>query len=71
MSFELDYSCKSLSFKVDMFASWEQAKGNVLMRQEQRIFQMMEYNLKTNVSYASWFATKHLQHTAITISSGY
>ena len=51
MSFELDYSCNSLSFKVDMFASCEPAKGNVLMRQEQRTFQMMEYNLKTKVSY--------------------
>ena len=51
MSFELDYSCDSLSFNVDMFASCEPAKGNVLMRQEQRTFQMMEYNLKTKVSY--------------------
>ena len=54
-----------------MLASCEQAKGNVFMRQELRIFQMTEYNLKTNVSYTSWFATKHLQHAAITISSGY
>ena len=59
MSFELDYSCNSLSFKVDMFASCEPAKGNVLMRQEQRTFQMMEYNLKTKVSYTIWFAIKH------------
>ena len=38
MSFELDYFCNSLSFKVDMFKSCEQAKGNVLMRQKQGIF---------------------------------
>ena len=54
-----------------MFASCEQAKGNVLMRQEQRIFQMIEYYLKTKVSYTSWFATKRLQHAAIIISSGH
>ena len=42
VSFEHDYSCNSLS--LDMFASCEQVKGIVLMRQisKQRIFQMME-----------------------------
>ena len=42
VSFENDYSCNSLSFKVDVFASCEQVKGLVLMRQKQHIFQMME-----------------------------
>ena len=71
MSFELDCSCYSLSCKIDMFASCGQTKGNVLMRKKQRIFQMIEYNLKTKVSYISWFATKHLQHAAIIMSSGH
>ena len=53
-----------------MFASCEQVKGNVLMRQKQRIFQMMEYYLKTKVSDTCWFAKKHLQHAAIAMSSG-
>ena len=56
MSFEHDYSCNSLSFKVDMFASCEQVKGIVLMRQKQRIFQIMEQSRKTNVSGTTWFA---------------
>ena len=56
MSFELDYFCNSFNFKVDMFASCEQVKGNVLMRQKQRIFQMVGYNLKKEVSGSSWFA---------------
>ena len=43
VSFKLDYSCNSLSFNVDMFASCERVKGIVLMRE------MMELNLKTNV----------------------
>ena len=38
MSFEPDYSCNSLSYKVDIFASCAQVKGNILMRQKQRIF---------------------------------
>ena len=42
VSFENDYSCNSLSFKVDMFASCEQVKEIVLIRQKQSIFQMME-----------------------------
>ena len=40
--FELDYSCNWLISKVDMFASCEQVKGIVLMRQKQCIFQVME-----------------------------
>ena len=71
MSFELDYSSSPLSFKVDMFASCKQVKGNVLMRQKQHIFQVMEYYLKTKVSDTFWFAKKHLQHAAIAMSSGY
>ena len=58
MPFELDYSCNCLSFKVDMLASCEPVKANVLMRQKQRIFHMMEYNHKTKVSNTSWFAKK-------------
>ena len=42
VSFENDYSRNSLSLKVDMFASCEQVKGIVLIRQKQSIFQMME-----------------------------
>ena len=42
-----DYSCNSFSLKVDVFVNCEQDKGNVLMRQKQLIFQMMEYNLET------------------------
>ena len=38
-----DYSANSFSLKVDVFASCEQDKGNVLVRQKQLIFQMMEY----------------------------
>ena len=60
VSFENDYSCNSLSFKVDMFASCERVKGIVLMRQKQRIFQMMEKNRKTNVSGRTWFAKKEI-----------
>ena len=63
MSFELDYFCNSLSFKVDMFTSCEQAKGSVLMRQKQGIF--------SNGGIQSWFATKYLQHEAITMSTDY
>ena len=69
MSFELDYSCDSLSFKVDMFASCEQVKENVLMRQKQRIFQMMECSLKPNISDITWFVKRDLQLAAITMSN--
>ena len=41
------------------------------MKQKQRIFQMVEQNLKTEVSGTSWFAKKDLQLAAITMSSGY
>ena len=71
VSFELDYFCKSLSFKIDMFASCEQVKGNILMRRNQRIFQMVECNLKTNFSDKTWFVKRDLQLAAITVSSGY
>ena len=33
-------------YKIDMFASCKQVKRNVFMRQKQRIFHMVEYNLK-------------------------
>ena len=66
-----DYSCNSLSFKVDVFASCEQDKGNVLMRQKQLIFQMMEYNLKTKISGTTWFSKRDLRLAAITMSSRY
>ena len=65
VSFKLDYSCNSLSFNVDMFASCERIKGIVLMRE------MMELNLKTNVSGKTWFAKRDLQLAAITMPSGY
>ena len=65
MSFKFDYSCNSLSYKVDMFPSCEQVKGNVLMRQKQRIFQLVEQNLKTKVSDTSWFAKRDLQLATI------
>ena len=61
VSFELDYSCKSLSFKI---ASCEQVKGNVLMRQKQ-------CNLKTNFSNTTWFVKRDSQLAAIKMSSGY
>ena len=76
-----DYFCNSLSFKVDVFASCEQDKGNVLMRQKQLIFQMMEYPscvwnvflkiVKTNASGTTWFAKKDLRLAAITMSFAY
>ena len=66
VSFELDYF-----FKIDMFASCEQVKGNILMRRNQRIFQMVECNLKTNFSDKTWFVKRDLQLAAITVSSGY
>ena len=66
-----DYSCDSFSLKVDVFASCEQDKGNVLMRQKQLIFQMMEYNLKTKVSGTTWFAKRDLRLADVTMSSGY
>ena len=66
-----DYSWNSLSFKVDVFASCEQDKGNVLMRQKQLIFQMMEYNLKTKTSGTTWFSKRDLRLAAITMSSRY
>ena len=66
-----DYSCNSFSLKIDVFASCEQDKGNVLMRQKQLIFQMMEYNLKTKVLGTIWFAKRDLRLADVTMSSGY
>ena len=71
VSVDLDYSCNSLSFKVDMFANCEQVKGNILMRQKQRTFQKVEWNLKTNVSDTTWFVKRDLQLAATTMSSCY
>ena len=65
-----DYSCNSFSLKVDEFASCEQGKRNVLMKQKQLIFQMMEYNLKTKVSDTIWFAKSDLRLADVTLSSG-
>ena len=56
-----DYFCNSFSLKVDVFASCEQDKRNVLMKQKQLIFQMMEYKLKTKVSGTAWFAKRDLR----------
>ena len=66
-----DYSCNSFSRKVDVFSSCEQDKGNVLMRQKQLIFQMMEYNPETKVSGTTWFAKRDLRLADVTMSSGY
>ena len=66
-----DYSCDSFSLKVDVFASCEQDKGNVLVRQKQLIFQMMEYNLKTKVSGTTWFAKRDLRLADVTMFSSY
>ena len=66
-----DYSCNSFSLKVDVFSSCEQDKGNVLMRQKQLIFQMMEYNPETKVSGTTWFAKRDLRLADVTMSSGY
>ena len=66
-----DYSYNSFSLKVDVFASCKQDKGNVLLKQKQLIFQMMEYNLRIKVSGTTWFAKRDLRFADVTISSGY
>ena len=65
-----DYSCNLFSLTVDVFASFKQDKGNVLVRQKQLIFKMLECNLKTKVSGKTWFAKRDLQLTDVTMSSG-
>ena len=54
-----------------MFASCEQDKGNVLVKQKQLIFQMMEYNFQTKVSGTTWFPERDLRLADVTISSSY
>ena len=66
-----DYSYDSFSLKVEVFASCKQDKGNVLLKQKQLIFQMMEYNLRIKVSGTTWFAKRDLRLADVTISSGY
>ena len=66
-----DYTCNSFSLKIDAFASYEQDKGNILVRQKHLIFQMMEYNLKVKVSGTTWFAKRDLRLANVTMSSGY
>ena len=66
-----NYSCNTLCFKVDVFASCEQDKRNILLKQKQLIFQMMEQNLKTKISGTAWFSKRDLRLAGITMSSRY